>query len=264
MDFLQIDPKYAAPFAQLRLNSCAAVAKFFAEPEPPLVTTVFVTPKTLQLPGDSVLTVFYKQYEYETPSWRFAGRPSKAQCEFRNYGAFRDLGIASPDRVAWGEQRDWLGRLCRAFVVTAAVPRAWTLPQFVAETCPNRASTEARHLRDTLLRELAAMTRRIHEANFFHHDLVWRNVLVTWEPPAPPKLWWIDCPRGGFARFGARHRRIKDLASLDKVASRLVTRRERLAFMKRYLGKSRLDSETKQFVRETLAYRKRRWPDDWK
>jgi hypothetical protein len=261
---LEVDPKYAGPFAQLRLNSCEAVTKFFGERVPPAVETVYVSPKTLPLPGVSPLPVFYKQYEYKSPNWRFIGRASKARCEFRNYGAFRQLGIASPDRVACGEQRDAVGRLRRAFVITTAIPHAWPLPQFVEEFCPKRATAEARRLRTSLFAELAAMTRQIHDANFFHHDLVWRNVLVTRDAPAPPKLWWIDCPRGGFGRLGTRHRRIKDLASLDKVAAQLATRHERLAFVKQYLDKPRLDAEAKQLVRETLAYRQQRWPDEQK
>ena len=265
MDWLQIDPAAEATFSTLGLSSCAAIIKFFSEPEPPLTTTVFVKPKLVRLPGDSTRTFFYKQYEYENPSWRYFARSSKARCEFKNYETFRRLGIASPARVACGEQRDLLGRLQRAFVVTEAIPRAWTLPQFIEEHCPARASVEARRLRAALLQQLAEMTRRIHTANFFHHDLVWRNLLVTWDPPAEPKLWWIDCPRGGFVYWSQlkHHRLLKDLASLDKSAAKSCTRRERVQFIKSYLGVKRLDAAAKQLIRDTQAYRKQRWPDDW-
>src|SRR5882672_3848106 len=129
-----------------------------------------------------------------------------------------------------GELRDVLGRLCRAFVITEAIPRSWTLPQFVEEFCPNRETAESQELRDGLCRQMATLVRRIHDAGFFHHDLVWRNILVTWTPPDAPKVWWIDCPRGGFSR--QRRRQIKDLASLGKMAAKHCSNAERLEFLK--------------------------------
>jgi len=263
VDWLDIDAKYVPAFTRLGLNSYAAVSEFFAEPQPTRDKTVSVKPKKLQLPDGSTLEIFYKQYEYEHPEWRFIGRRSKARCEFENYATFRALDIPCPDRVACGEQRDWLGRLRRAFVITTAILRAWTLPQFVEEFCPNRATDETQELRNTLVRQLAAMTRRIHDAHFFHNDLYWRNILVTWQPPDTPKVWWIDCPRGRFARLRPHRLRIKDLASLDKAATDLATSGERLLFVKEYLGKQHLDHAVEQLGNDALAYRKQRWPDEW-
>lgn len=106
-----------------------------------------------------------------------------------------------------------------------------------------------------------ASTQRI----FFHHDLVWRNILATEVADASPRLWWIDCPRGQFDRWSPwrRGRRLKDLASLDKVASKLCTRRERLEWLLRYLSKTEMDAEARQLARATLNYRRTRWPEDW-
>ncbi len=253
MERLDIDPRARDWLGALGLNSCAAFLKYFALPEPPLTTAVVVTPKTVTLPDRSTRTVFYKLYEYGSPSWRFWGRRSKARCEFDNYAVFEKLGIPTARRVAAGEVRDALGRLCRAFVVTEEIPRAWALPQFVEEFCPSRATEDSRRLRDELCRQMAGLVRRIHDAGFFHNDLVWRNILVTWTPPEPPKIWWIDCPRGGFSR--QPRRQLKDLASLDKMASKHCTRGERLRFLRAYGG-------DKTLAREVLAYRQQRWPND--
>jgi hypothetical protein len=108
------------------------------------------------------------------------------------------------------------------------------------------------------------MTRQIHDAGFFHNDLVWRNILVTWQPPEKPILWWIDCPRGRFVfrKLSRRRRRLKDLALLDKSASNFCTRKERLAFVKEYLGKKGLDDEMKDLICRTVAYDRKRWPKD--
>src|SRR5207247_7013876 len=130
--------------------------------------------------------------------------------------------------------------------------RSWTLRQFVEEFCPSRATAESRQLRDGLCRQMASLARRMHDGGFVHHDLVWRNILVTWTPPENPKVWWIDCPRGGFSR---QHRRqIKDLASLDKMAAKHCKRAERLIFLKTYTGAD----DARPLAREVLAYRRRR------
>jgi len=254
MESLQTDPRSRDWLTALGLDSCAAIVKLFALPEPPLATTVIGTPRTVQLADHSTRSVFYKLYEYASPSWYFWGRRSKARREFEYYAAFEQLGIPTAQRVACGEVRDAIGRLCRAFIVTEEIPRAWTLPQFVQEFCPNRATAESRRLRDGLCRQMASLTRCMHDAAFFHYDLVWRNILVTWTPPDAPKIWWIDCPRGGFSR--QRHWQIQDLASLDKMAVQYCTRAERLTFLKSYGG------EAKSLAREVLAYRQKRRPDE--
>jgi tRNA A-37 threonylcarbamoyl transferase component Bud32 len=136
---------------------------------------------------------------------------------------------------------------------------------FVARHCPSGHPPPARVLRVSLRRQLAAMTQRMHAAGFYHHDLVWRNILVTWNPPQEPKLWWIDCPRGQFDRWSPRRRRrgLKDLASLDKSAVKFCTLGERVAFVRDYLGRRRLDDAAKQFLRAVRDYRRDRWPEDW-
>jgi hypothetical protein len=263
MDRLVVASKWKPAFDELGLSSCGAVLRHF--PNPQTATTVCVEHKLFAVPGRSTVPVFYKLYNYRTPSWKFVGRKSKARCEYENYAALHNLGIATAEALAWGERRDWLGRLRAAFIITQEIPRAWTLPQFVAEHCPGRTGAADKALRNSLWTQLATMTRQCHDAGFFYYDLYWRNILVTWQPPAEPKLWFIDCPRGGFDRWSPlrRHRRIKDLAALDKSAANLCSRCERLDFVKRYLGKTEADTEVKQLVRTVLAYRKRRWPDEW-
>jgi hypothetical protein len=263
-NMLWVDDSYRSLLAQLGLTSLAALRARFASGVVGPRRAVEVRLHELASPDGSRLEVFAKHYAYPSPSWAFLGRPSKARCEYQNYAIFKSLGIPCADRIACGEWRDGLGRLHGALILTRAIPQALTLIDFWETHCPTRVTASARHLRVSLRRQLAAMTRRIHTAGFFHHDLVWRNVLVTWRPPAEPQLCWIDCPRGRFNRWPPwrRRRRLKDLASLDKRAGRHATRGERLTFVLEYLGLSRLNPEAKRLIRDTLAYRKSRWPDD--
>jgi tRNA A-37 threonylcarbamoyl transferase component Bud32 len=253
MESLNIDPRAERWLGLLGLTTCDAILRCFAPAEPVLSTAVIVTPRTVSLPDQTTRAVFYKLYDYVPSSWRFWGRRSKARCEFENYAAFEKIGIPTAQRVACGEQRDLLGRLRCAFVITEAIPRTWALPQFVEEFCPSRATSESRELRDGLCRQMATLVRRIHDAGFYHCDLVWRNILVTWSPPDLPKIWWIDCPRGGFSQ--QRRRQLKDLASLDKMAAKHCTRSERMSFLKSYGG-------DKKLAQDVLTYRQRRWPNE--
>ncbi len=259
MSRLAIEPSFVAAFEQLGLRTCADVVRYFARYETIESDTVLVKPAVLSHADGTPVAVFYKQYEYAAGSWNYLWRRSKARCEFDHYAVFARLGIATADRIAWGEERDGIGRLRRAFIVTRAIPDALPLPQFLAEKTPDRKT------RAELLQQLAAMTRRTHEARFFHRDLVARNVLVTRSESGQLKLWWIDCPRGGFAEFATRAGAIKDLASLDKSAvQNQFTRSERLQFFLLYRGVKCLDRQNKMLAREIQAYRQQRWPDDWK
>jgi tRNA A-37 threonylcarbamoyl transferase component Bud32 len=208
------------------------------------------------------LDVYFKLYFFRRPSWRFWGRPSKAAMEFRNYEVFQQLGIPCADPIACGEQRDLLGRLRRAFILTKAVPGSVTLEEFIRTQEHNQSLTADR--RRNLLVQAADATRQIHEAGFFHHDLVWRNILVA--PAADAwSISWIDCPRGKFiaSRFRRHRSRLRDLGSFDKSAARQCNRADRLRAFLRYSRIAKLDAASKKLLRQVLEYRRTRWPDDW-
>ena len=258
MDLLLIEPAWRERFACLGLNSCPAVVLHATEGKT-VKPGVLVQPMVLSGPSIQALPVFYKQYEFASPSWRFLGRPSKACREWESYAAFAECGVRCAERIAAGEERDSLGRLLRAFIITRAVPGARTLTEFVEQDCADRSLPGSRSVRNQLLVQLAAMTRRIHEHGFFHNDLYWRNILVTRAADGAPEVWWIDSPRGHHARFQREHRRVKDLACLDRMASRHCTRGERLDFVRVYLDKRSADAEVRHLARSVDAYRRRRW-----
>jgi hypothetical protein len=260
---------YRPLFQTLGLESFEAVSRFFLGPGPTGTETdrVVVRPARVTAgtgsPAD--LDVYFKEYQYPRPAWKFLGRRSKARCEFDNYQIFSRLNLGAAEALAVGEDRDALGRLRKAFILTRAIPSAQTLIEFMKGPARDRSQPAVRALRYAVLQQLARMARRIHDAQFFHHDLVWRNILVTVAPDGTPRLWWIDCPRGSFVRWAAKQhrRRLKDLASLDKPAGQWCTRAERARFIRDYLGVPRLDRAGKKLIREILDYRKRRWPEDW-
>lgn len=217
----------------------------------------YVERSSLSAPDGGAVEVFFKLYEEPRGDWRFWLRASKARCEFENYEIFARLGVPAADGLAWGEERDALGRLRRSFILTRAIPQCETLIEFFQRR-PSRED------RAQVVRQLADITRRLHEAHFFGRSLVWRNILVSRSGNAGVKLFLIDCPRGGAARFGRARRQLRDLATLDKCAVQYCSRVERLKFLLAYLKQSRLDEAARAMLRGSLDYSRQRWPDEWR
>ena len=256
-DRLLIEPAWRGLLARCGLHTARALIEHFTAGAV-LKPGVWVQPCLLpSLAGGA--DIFYKQYEFSPPSWSFLGRASKALREWESYDAFAAAGVNCAQRIAAGEERDAIGRLKRAFLITLAVPGARTLTEFVAQDCPDPSKSDSRRLRHQLIMELAEMTRRIHDRGFFHNDLYWRNVLATRAGNGTPRLWWIDSPRGRHARLHQAHRRVKDLACLDRMASEVCSRRERLAFVRAYLGEHAAAAEVKKLALAVDSYRRRRW-----
>jgi hypothetical protein len=260
---LEIDVRFAGILAAAGLRTQKAIVQRFARGIEPGGRNATVRPDRIVLPDGGQIAVHYKHYEYRRPAWRFVGRRSKAHREFLNYQVFARVGLRTPETLAWGEARSLGGRLRYAFIVTRTIPNALTLIEFWEHLARHPSREIAAAQRAALVRQLAEETRRLHAAQFVHNDLVWRNLLVTWEPPADAVLWWIDCPRGGFVRFRPLRwrRQIKDLALLDRQGVLRCTPRERLAFLRYYLGASSRDPRVAGLGRAVIRYARRRWPD---
>lgn len=262
---LLIDDAFRPHFSATARKNAREMITTLGATAPAGRTTVIVRQQSLMLGSSGEVPVFFKTYEYPPKSFEFWGRPSKARREFLNYEAFVRLGVACAERITCGEIRDRIGRLQRAFIVTRAIEGAVSLIEFADKNPQLSCSLENRARRSAVLEQVADMTRRIHDARFYHHDLVWRNILVTQNERGLPKVWWIDCPRGQFDRWSPWRRRkmIKDLASLDKVASQKCSRTERLRFLCSYLRRALPDAEVRQLARKVISYRRQRWPEDW-
>lgn len=262
---LKIHPTYLPLLRKQGLDDLRVLFDRFVPETLPGRGEVSVRQDSIPGDGSESVDVFFKLYFFRRPSWRYWGRASKASLEFRNYGIFKQLGIACAEPMACGEQRDALGRLRRAFILTRTVPAAVTLEEFMrARIARPRGPGEPKHHRRMLI-EVAKAARRLHARGFFHHDLVWRNILVSPADPEAGRTYWIDCPRGSYVRWRIRRHRalLRDLASFDKSAARQCSRTDRLRAFLRYMGQPRLDAHAKSLLRQVQKYRRARWPDDW-
>ncbi len=172
---------------------------------------------------------------------------SRVEREWLNLQRFIDWGIPTARIVAYGQERR-LRRFVRGALVTEELPGTTDLAILARSADPR--------LRDRawvagVSRQLAQMKRTLHGHGFTHNDLKWRNLLVDGEA----RLYLIDCPMGGFWRGTLlRHRIVKDLACLDKVARRQLSRTQRLRFFLDYLQRQRLNTQDKRQLHHILRY----------
>ena len=171
---------------------------------------------------------------------RFIGRP-RVKAEWQNLKHFIKWGVPTAPVVGFGlERKGWA--FSRGALITRELPATEDMAQLAQRNAPC--------LRDgawvaTVSAQLADATRTLHEHNFAHNDLKWRNLLVN----DAKELFLIDCPAGSFW-WGPflRYRIIKDLACLDKVAKYHLTRTQRLRFYLQYCGHDKLDARDKKYL----------------
>lgn len=203
--------------------------------------------------------IYIKCYRYRRPSLKFSLRRSKARQEFHNAEIFRQLGIPTPDPLAWGEVRDGLRRLHRAIIITRAVPDAQPLSDVT-----DRVPTLPRPARMRIIRTLASMAASLHRAGRIHHDLHWRNVLLQLDDDThEPAVWWIDCPRGRpVLPLICRRSMVRDLACLARTAVTICTAADRMRFLDAYLGSGSTRATRRWWWTAIERCRRAKWPMD--
>lgn len=177
---------------------------------------------------------------------RFIGRP-RVKAEWQNLKHFAGWGIPTASIMAYGLERRG-GAFARGALITRELEQTEDLA-LLAQRGDQRLQDAA--WVDAVSRQLARATRALHDHHFTHNDLKWRNLLVN--PRA--ELFFIDCPSGSFW-WGPllRYRIVKDLACLDKVASKVLSRTQRLRFYLQYRGAERLSAADKRQVAKIVRF----------
>lgn len=203
--------------------------------------------------------VFFKRYVYERKKWlEFWMRSGKAGVEAFAFQQLQKLGIPTLEPVAYGEYRRF-GMLLATCIVTPEVPDAVELKKFAMDTWYQMPEPKRSEIYREIAGKLVEQLRIAHAANFFHHDLKWRNILVQRQEGSYAPV-WIDAPRADIKRL--RHRRgvIVDLSGLARVAISLLSPYDRMRFVCHYLGRDRRPGEAKQLYSEVAAHLSRRPP----
>ncbi|MEI6085486.1 MAG: lipopolysaccharide kinase InaA family protein [Verrucomicrobiota bacterium] len=176
-------------------------------------------------------TVFIKKYWSNSFGQLWSGAlrgtffgKSKARREYENLHRLREWGFDAPAPVAYGEERraGWMVRSC---LISEAIPNAVSLDEY-----------------RQLPYELADIVRRLHARGFVHHDLYWRNIILSGN-----RFFLLDAHKGGPGDIA------QDLATLDAAAPFFFRRTERLRFFLRYRQHESLTTEDKQLIARLLA-----------
>ncbi|MEI8079557.1 MAG: lipopolysaccharide kinase InaA family protein [bacterium] len=155
-------------------------------------------------------TGYLKRYRFAGHCLRYLGRPGRTMVEWRNYHEWPRLGLPGPEPWAAGERRQW-GTFQEGWILTRGIPGTLNL----AEVMRTRTFASLGAAGEILVGQVADLAARAHRAGFFHRDLKVRNLLVRLaDGDAPPEVWWIDCPRGGFFPAFRRGLAVADLADL--------------------------------------------------
>ncbi len=179
---------------------------------------------------------------------RCLGR-SRARAEWRNLRLFNALDIPTPPVVAFGEQWGLSGER-RGVLVTREQANAVDLAALARTGGPE---LQSRFWVQRVAHQIAGAVRKLHNNNFCHNDLKWRNILVTRQ--AAPTVYFIDCPAGRtWPGVLLKRRIIKDLACLDKVAKQRLSKTQRLRFYLSYANKASLDGQDKKIIRQVEHY----------
>ncbi|WP_448218814.1 lipopolysaccharide kinase InaA family protein [Endozoicomonas sp. 2B-B] len=179
---------------------------------------------------------------------RYIGR-SRIKAEWENMLFFHEIGVPAAPVVAYGEEKKH-GVMTRGALITREVENTWNLKMLVDQDLPQLYS---RQWMGIVISQVAAATRKLHENNFIHTDLKWRNILVT--KTENPVIALIDCPAGAQMSGWLQKRNIvKDLACLDKVAKEVLSQSQRLSFYKQYAGVNRLNKSDKKLITKILGF----------
>ena len=195
--------------------------------------------------------IFYIKKYHQAGKYlrKYVGR-SRLKAEYENLNTFRKLGIPIPNVVNFQEKRN-LTKYEKGILITEKLENVYSLADL---TVSNKKMFDNKKWFDSIIIQLAAYTKTLHDNNFIHNDLKWRNILVTLDTN-DPKVYFIDCPCGSikFGPFLSRGK-IKDLACLDKVAKYVLDNKIRLKFYKQYLGVDKLTKKDKKNIIKILKF----------
>lgn len=172
---------------------------------------------------------------------------SRVRAEWEHLLWFQKNGIETPKILAYGEEYK-AGKFCRGVLVTAALNGAKDLESLAKN---NSDIIFDREKFKVISKKIAFYTKVMHEKNFTHNDLDWRNILVT----DALDVYFFDCPGGRRWMWPfLEYRIVKDLSHLDKIACDCLPLRWRLWFYRQYTGRNKLTKADRVRLQKIARY----------
>ena len=207
---------------------------------------------------------FVKRRNYKTSyRWRFWKRlrRSKSEREFVAYNYMAEHGIPCPKDVKMKDDRN-LGFLTDSEVSMEHIEDSSDIRHLclLEEHADVISDPEFRR---QLIDELARQVRVMHDNDFYHLNLNFRNILVKLKPLKPVRIIFIDVTSAKIQppAFRARVSRMKELAFLYKDARAWFTPREMVRFLHVYYACERLPRARHAYLKKLVEYAQDKWGD---
>ena len=262
-DSFFVDPDHQSALGKLGLNSVDGVLSFEAatnldkENLARFRSRVQFEIDAPQSPGAT--TVFLKRYDrppvsVQLKNWLSArGKRSCALLEFVASSRLTAFGINTPKTICYGEQ--WAGLFeKRSFSITKKIPNAESLERKLPDYFTGEPTGENLKQRRDFIARLAAFIKKFHETNYRHRDLYFAHIFYDDDG----RFYLIDLARAFEPIILRRRFQIKDIAQIHYSApGRDFSKTDRLRFYLRYVGRGRLTSEDKMFIRKVISKARR-------
>jgi len=185
---------------------------------------------------------------------------SAGSVEAHNVERLRRAGIGAMHVIAYGENLNDSG-LAESFVLTEELSNHTQLDDFLRQRFSDGQARRPRQenvdLR-TLIDEVAMVAQRFHALGYNHRDFYCCHFFIRESRPGVFEVNLIDLQRVEHRRHLRRRWLVKDLAQLSYSApGEQISRTDQMAFIKRYLGVTKLRPSDKRFIRAVLAKRRR-------
>lgn len=198
--------------------------------------------------GDASRVLYLKRFDRPPPSaFRVmrrsgSGASSLAGNEWEWIRRLAAGGISCPPAVAFGEELTG-SREKRSAILTAAAP-GQSLERWALQWASADRSTVQR-----LIPTTADLVSRLHRHGYIHRDLYLSHVFYDPAQPIERSLCLIDLQRVMRPRWWFRRWIVKDLAALNfSTPLQLVSRTDRIRWLRRYLGIERLDAPARRLL----------------
>lgn len=191
-----------------------------------------------------------KRYYYPKVILRYAVRRSRAAVEWDNLGILGDIGLLTPDPVAWGELRE--GPVLKGcFIATAYLDGFMDLEAYSREEFAARGAADDETIL-VITRSLALLAKKMHEARFVNRAFYFRNLLLDKSDLDKEHIDFhiIDSPKGYRTTSAIRLKkgRMEDLAQLYTDFARYFNREQWDTFVSEYFGTDELSPSELAFI----------------
>ncbi|MCH2204541.1 MAG: lipopolysaccharide kinase InaA family protein [Lentisphaerales bacterium] len=197
-----------------------------------------------------------KQSNYITFSPKYPLGTTLARREFENIQMFNENGIPSLKVVGSGCRK--VKNELQAIILTEGLEEYKSLYEMMVFLKTNDLPFQ---IKRSFIEDVANLIHKAHVQNILHNNLYPKHIFIANEyfqgrlPKDKPGSRFIDLE--GAKKALILDRRARDLATLNR-RSNFWSRTQRLFFLLKYLGKSRVDTEVRQFIKTLTKRRKKK------